>query len=131
MCLAWILTISKTGTDFQMQCVMVDGEPWFRGKEVAELLGYTNTTKAIRDHVRDKHKGKLEELVKSKTLPLEYHTGTAIFINEAGLYSLILRSHQEQAIRLYRFLAKIIKFWPKTNIRPTYIYIYNILYPDT
>ena len=93
-----VITIAKTGTDFQMQYVMVDGEPWFKAKEVAKLLGYSNTTEAIRDHVRDKHKGKLEELVKSKTLPIDYHTGITIFINEAGLYSLILRSHQEQAI---------------------------------
>jgi prophage antirepressor-like protein len=93
-----IATISKTGTDFQMQYVMVDGDPWFRGREVGELLGYTNTKKAIIDHVRDKYKRKLEELRGNETLPLDYNTRNTVFINEAGLYSLILRSHQEQAI---------------------------------
>ncbi len=31
-------------------------EPWFYGKDVTGLLGYTNTGKAIRTHVKEKHK---------------------------------------------------------------------------
>ena len=31
---------------------MIDGEPWFVGKEVAERLGYTNPAKAMGDHCR-------------------------------------------------------------------------------
>lgn len=34
----------------------IDGEPWFVGKDVADILGYTNTPKAIRDHVDDEDK---------------------------------------------------------------------------
>ena len=34
-----------------------DGEPWFVGKDVATLLGYTNPQKAIRDHVDEEDKG--------------------------------------------------------------------------
>ena len=33
-----------------VRVVMVDGQPWFVGKDVAEALGYTNPQKAVRDH---------------------------------------------------------------------------------
>ena len=93
-----ITTFAQAGSDFQIQYVMVDGAPWFKAKEVAKLLGYSNTAEAIREHVRDKHRQKMGELVKSETLTIDYHTRNSIFINEPGLYSLILKSHQEQAL---------------------------------
>ena len=34
-----------------------DGEPWFVGKDVAEVLGYSNNRKAIGDHVDEEDKG--------------------------------------------------------------------------
>ena len=40
-----------------VRIVMIDNEPWFVGKDVAEILGYTNPLKAIRDHVEDEDKG--------------------------------------------------------------------------
>ena len=93
-----ITTFAQAGSDFQIQYVMVDGAPWFRGKEVAQALRYTNANKAMIDHVRDKHKQKLENLRGNETLALDYNTRNAIFINEPGLYSLIMKSHQEQAL---------------------------------
>ena len=51
-------------------------EIWFRGKTIAEILGYAIQRKAIRDHVDHQDKRKLSELVsKSKqneTDPLKY-----------------------------------------------------------
>jgi prophage antirepressor-like protein len=38
----------------------VDGNPWFRAKEVATILAYTNTKKAIIDHVDDEDKKRRE-----------------------------------------------------------------------
>ena len=35
-----------------VRVVMVDGEPWFVGKDVAEVLGYTNHNKALGDHCK-------------------------------------------------------------------------------
>ncbi len=35
----------------QIRVVEKDGEPWFVGKDVAAILGYMNTAKAIRDHI--------------------------------------------------------------------------------
>ena len=40
-------------SSFKVQCVCVSGEPWFKGKEVATILGYKNTMQAIRVNVDD------------------------------------------------------------------------------
>lgn len=40
----------------QVRTLMIDEEPWFVGKDVASILGYTNTAKAIRDHVDNEDK---------------------------------------------------------------------------
>lgn len=40
----------------QMRVITKEGEPWFVGKDVAEALGYTNSRKALADHVKDNHK---------------------------------------------------------------------------
>ena len=40
----------------QVRIITKDGEPWFVGKEIAEKLGYSNSRKALADHVKDNHK---------------------------------------------------------------------------
>ena len=40
----------------QVRIITKDGEPWFVGKETAEKLGYSNSRKALADHVKDNHK---------------------------------------------------------------------------
>ena len=76
-----------------VRVVMKDGEPWFVGKDVAEVLGYGNPSKAINVHVREKNRF-------SEMLPNSQNgrtVGKYLLINEAGLYSLILRSKLPQA----------------------------------
>ena len=63
----------------------LNGEPWFVGKDVAEVLGYSNTQKAIRDHVDEEDK-------LTERIVLAGQNRDVIFINESGLYSLILSS---------------------------------------
>lgn len=41
----------------QIRTVVIDGEPWFAGKDVAEVLGYSNTRDALSKHVADEDKG--------------------------------------------------------------------------
>ena len=67
-----------------------NGETFFVGKDVAKALGYTNPPKALRDHVDEEDK--LGERI---VLSGQYRE--AIFINESGLYSLVLSSKQPQA----------------------------------
>lgn len=77
-----------------------DGEPWFVGKDVAELLGYAKPQNAIAAHVDDE----------DKTLaPIQggCSTGTqnTIIINESGLYSLILSSKLPSAKAFKRWIT--------------------------
>ena len=90
-----IVTLAKTGSDFQMQYVVVDGEPWFKGKTVANVLGYIDTKQAISHNVDSDDRKKLNELMGVWATPMDYHTAHSVFINESGLYSLILRSQKE------------------------------------
>lgn len=79
------------------------GEVFFVGKDVAKVLGYVNTSKAIQQHVDEEDKG---------TLPIResaYET-RAIIINESGLYSLILSSKLPQ--------AKAFKRWVTSEVLP-------------
>ena len=82
-------------------------EIWFKAVVVVTILKYTNKRKAIRDHVDPEDKRKLSELMsKSKwnesfplqTDPLKGNEGNTVYINESGLYSLILRSKLECAL---------------------------------
>lgn len=69
----------------EVRTTMIDGEPWFVGKDVAEALGYSRTADAITAHVEDEDK-----LTRQFT-----DSGQAramIIINESGLYSLVLSS---------------------------------------
>lgn len=50
------LQIFKNPEFGEIRAVNINDDPWFVGKDVAEVLGYTNTPKAIRDHVDDEDK---------------------------------------------------------------------------
>ena len=99
---------------------------WFRGKTIAEILGYTIQRKAILDHVDHEDKRKLSELVpKSKqneTEPLTNNQKKTIYINESGLYCLILRSKLESARVFKRWVTKDVL----PSIRKTGMYNYGI-----
>lgn len=80
-----------------------NGEPWFIGKDMAEILGYTNTAKAIRDHVDDEDK-------LTERIVLSGQNREAFLINESGLYSLILGSKLPS--------AKRFKHWVTSEVLP-------------
>ena len=64
-------------SSFKVQCFCVDGNPWFRGLDIATVLGYTNSRKAIIDHVDEDDKRKLEELQgRNETLRLDSNEKT-------------------------------------------------------
>ena len=87
-------------SSFKVQCVCVSGEPWFKGKEVAAILGYANTRQAIRVNVDDDDKKKMEELGGLSDSPLDANAKQSMYINESGLYSLIPRSEKPEATPL-------------------------------
>lgn len=63
----------------------IDGNPYFIGKEVATKLGYKDTDKAIRDHLKNKHK-------LTRQIGGSGQNRNMTLISEAGLYTLILKS---------------------------------------
>nr|DAT78630.1 MAG TPA: repressor domain protein [Caudoviricetes sp.] len=69
----------------KVRVIEKNNEPWFVGKDVAEALGYSQPAKAIREHVKDTHKGVSE-------MDTPGGRQQIIIIDEAGLYSLVLRS---------------------------------------
>lgn len=82
--------------------MIIDGEPWFVGKDVAAILGYANPNEAIQDHVDG------EDKLNSKTLlsfALDLGQRGGWLINEPGLYSLILSSKLPDAKRFKRWVT--------------------------
>lgn len=75
-----------------------DGEPWFVGKDVASALGYSNSSDAILKHVA------AEDRLESR-IAISGQRRKVVFINESGLYSLILSSKLESAKRFKRWVT--------------------------
>ncbi|HBM5788407.1 TPA: phage antirepressor, partial [Enterococcus faecium] len=87
----------------EVRTILVNDEPYFVGKDVADVLGYSNPQKAIRDHVD------LEDKTQNDSFTVN---GTAVvLINESGLYSLILKSKLPS--------AKKFKRWVTSEVLPT------------
>ena len=76
----------------------VNGGVMFVAKDVATILGYTNTAKAIRDHIDDEDK-------LTERIVLSGQNREVIFINESGLYSLILSSKMPNARKFKRWVT--------------------------
>lgn len=86
--------------ELPVRTLKVDGEPYFVGKDVAEILGYKKPENAIANHVDDE----------DKTTTLIQGTGSnykskAVLINESGLYALIFSSKLESAKRFKRWVT--------------------------
>jgi prophage antirepressor-like protein len=90
---------SFSGKD--VRTIEIEGIPYFVGKDVTEVLGYTNPSKAIIDHVDD------EDKLNNETLSSLGQRGGWL-INESGLYSLILSSKLPQAKDFKRWVTSVV-----------------------
>lgn len=98
-----------------------NGEPWFVGKDVAEVLGYSNPSKALIDHVDE------EDKLNNESLSSLGQRGGWL-INESGLYSLILSSHLPSARQFKRWVtSEVLPSIRKHGIYATPITIDRIL----
>ena len=61
-------------------CVVVNGNPWFRGKDIATLLGYADTWQAIAKHVSEDDRNKMEDLRGVWETPLDHNAKNTIYI---------------------------------------------------
>lgn len=96
------LQVFKNAEFGSVRTAIINGEVFFVGKDVAEILGYSNPQKALRDHVDAEDKTVNESFTVNGT--------TGILINESGLYSLILRSQLPK--------ANLFKRWVTSEVLP-------------
>lgn len=88
----------------EIRTVMIEGEPWFVGKDVCRALGYADTYSGVRKNVDAEDK---------RGCPVGSTSGTqeTTVINESGLYSLIFGSKLEN--------AKKFKKWVTSEVLPS------------
>lgn len=98
------LQIFKNAEFGSIRTLQINGEPYFVGKDVAEILGYTNPSKALSDHVDE------EDKLNNESLSSLGQRGGWL-INESGLYSLILSSKLPTARKFKR--------WVTSEVLPT------------
>ena len=86
-------------TEFgKVRATEINGEAWLVGKDVAEILGYSDTNKAVAMHVDE------EDKLNDKTASSLGQRGGWL-INESGLYSLIISSKLPQAKKFKRWVT--------------------------
>ena len=98
------IKIYENPTFGKVRTIEVNGEPWFVGKDVAEILEYQNGSRDINRHVEadDRTKTMVFDGIQNKE---------TILINESGLYSLILSSKLPK--------AKAFKHWVTSEVLPS------------
>lgn len=89
--------------ELPVRTLSIDGEPYFVGKDVADILGYSNSRKALLDHVDE------EDKLTSRIVTAGQNRNQTL-INESGLYSLIFSSKLES--------AKRFKHWVTSEVLP-------------
>lgn len=89
-----------------IRTVTINDETCFIAKDIAEILGYSNTRKAIIDHVDDEDKRYGVTIRDSMG-----RSQSVVVVNESGLYSLVLSSKQEN--------AKKFKKWVTSEVLPS------------
>lgn len=82
----------------EVRTLMVNNEPWFVGKDVAEALGYKDTVNALKSHVDEEDKAGWQ-------ITTQFGNKEAVIINESGLYSLVLSSKLPTAKQFKRWVT--------------------------
>lgn len=124
------LTLTTNPFNFESHDVRVlinerTGEPWFVGKDVAEILGYRDSRDATR-YLDDDEK-RTDSLTPPKQRGLTNSRNTNVsLINESGLYSLVLRSRMPDAKRFRKWVTSEIL----PSIRKTGSYSKTTTLPD-
>lgn len=84
----------------EVRTLTIDDEPWFVGKDVADILGYSKSRNAIALHVDE------DDALKQGLTDNLGRIQETIIINESGLYSLILSSKLPQAKEFKRWVTR-------------------------
>lgn len=89
----------------QVRTLLINDEPWFVGKDVAEILGYSNPRDALSKHVDSEDKNSVAIHDGNKGNP------NLTIINESGVYALVFSSKLQS--------AKKFKHWVTSEVLPT------------
>lgn len=92
------LQVFKNNEFGEVRTILRDDEPWFVGKDVAECLGYKDTSDAIKRHIEQEDKGIGE-------IPTPGGNQKVKIINESGIYSLVLSSKLQTAKKFKRWVT--------------------------
>lgn len=95
------MTVFRDERFGEVRTATINGEPWFVGKDVAEMLGYQNGSRDINRHVDEEDRNMI-------TVNDGRQNRDVIIINESGLYSLILSSKLPQAKEFKRWVTSVI-----------------------
>lgn len=96
----------------RLRIVDNNGEPWFVGRDVAAILGYSNAGKAVMIHVDEEDKRfVMIDIAHSQNGNVPTGQSKTAIINESGLYSLILSSKLPT--------AKAFKHWVTSEVLPS------------
>lgn len=94
----------------EIRSVLINGEPWLIGKDVAKALGYKEPSKAAREKVDPEDRGGVSKI------DTPSGTQTMTIINESGLYALILSSKLTSAKKFKRWVtSEVLPAIRKTN----------------
>ena len=86
----------------EVRTLKIDGEPWFVGKDLTDILGYSNSRKALKDHV-DKED---QQILTSRNVTLENIPNRGLTgVNESGMFSLVLSSQLPTAKKFKRWVT--------------------------
>ncbi|HCX0700377.1 TPA: phage antirepressor KilAC domain-containing protein, partial [Staphylococcus aureus] len=97
--------------ELPVRTVEIENEPYFVGKDIAEILGYARTDNAIRNHVDSEDK-------LTHQFSASGQNRNMIIINESGLYSLIFDASKQSKNENIRETARKFKRWVTSDVLP-------------
>ena len=108
------ITIFNNELFGSVRTMMIDDNPWFVGKDIAEALGYKDANKAVKDHVDKEDLKACSRKAYADLAPSLWTNkndfSDKIFINESGVYALIFGSKKPE--------AKAFKRWVTSEVLP-------------
>lgn len=96
----------------QVRTLVINSQPYFVGKDVAEILGYGDTNQAIRKHVDDEDK-------LTRQFNGSGQSRTMTVINESGLYDLIFDASRQSKNPDIQKRAKKFRHWVTSEVLPS------------
>lgn len=117
-----------------VRVILRDGAPWFIAADVAKAMGYSNPSKALRDHVAPDDRSNVSldrSAFNLNTLPkraANRGNPNLSLVNESGLYALILRSKKAEAQAFQHWVTSTVL--PGINRRGGYVVGEELLSPE-